>query len=213
MLSIFYNFRFLSVCMIVFLSLSIICQFLVGVIAQHIVQESENMSSTENKLLKQCRQKYMNYYQLNGRMINTAAFVDKYLKKITFMGIPLTKIIHLSGQFMFFFILATGISIFLQLSLGKTLFDMMPYYLISILGLYLYFSISGIINLEERKKIIRINLIDFLDNHLSKRLKEGDSEKKEKETEIQEEKKEDPTVVVHFSQQQELEELLEELFE
>ncbi len=210
MFSMLFDFRILSICMFLFLSLSIICQLIVGVIAQKMLQESENMSYTKNNVLRQCRQKYINYYKLNGKMTNTAVFVDKFLKKITFLKIPLTKYIHFSAQLMFFFILSTGISIFMQLSLGKTLFDMMPYYLISILGLYLYFSVSGIINLEERKKAIKINLIDFLDNHLSPRLQVELEMTKEPEPENKKEQKENTAYVVNFSQQKELEELLEE---
>lgn len=210
MFSMLFDFRILSICMFLFLSLSIICQLIVGVIAQKMLQESENMSYTKNNVLRQCRQKYINYYKLNGKMTNTAVFVDKFLKKITFLKIPLTKYIHFSAQLMFFFILLTGISIFMQLSLGKTLFDMMPYYLISILGLYLYFSVSGIINLEERKKAIKINLIDFLDNHLSPRLQVELEMTKEPEPENKKEQKENTAYVVNFSQQKELEELLEE---
>lgn len=210
MFSMLFDFRILSICMFLFLSLSIICQLIVGVIAQKMLQESENMSYTKNNVLRQCRQKYINYYKLNGKMTNTAVFVDKFLKKITFLKIPLTKYIHFSAQLMFFFILSTGISIFMQLSLGKTLFDMMPYYLISILGLYLYFSVSGIINLEERKKAIKINLIDFLDNHLSPRLQVELEMTKEPKPENKKEQKENTAYVVNFSQQKELEELLEE---
>lgn len=210
MFSILYDFRLLSICMIVFLSLSIIFQLAVGVIMQQMVQESENMSYTKNSILRQCRQKYINYYKLNGKMVNTTVFVDKFLKKITLFKIPLTKYIHFSGQLMFFFILTTGISIFLQLSLGRSLFDMIPYYLISILGLYLYFSVSSIINLEERKKIVRINLVDFLDNHLSPRLQVELAIAEKQQEKEQKEGKPEEKVVVNFSQQQELEELLEE---
>lgn len=211
MFSMLFEFRILSIGMFLFLSLSIICQMIVGVIAQKMLQESENMSYTKNNVLLQCRQKYINYYKLNGKMTNTAVFVDKFLKKITFLKIPLSKYIHFSAQLMFFFILCTGISIFMQLSLGKTLFDMMPYYLISILGLYLYFSVSGIINLEERKKAIKINLIDFLDNHLGPRLQVELEMTKEPEAENRKEQKENNTFVVNFSQQEELEKLLEEI--
>lgn len=211
MFSMLFEFRILSVGMFLFLSLSIICQLIVGVIAQKMLQESENMSYTKNNVLLQCRQKYINYYKLNGKMTNTAVFVDKFLKKITFLKVPLSKYIHFSAQLMFFFILCTGISIFMQLSLGKTLFDMMPYYLISILGLYLYFSVSGIINLEERKKAIKINLIDFLDNHLGPRLQVELEMTKEPESENRKEQKENNTFVVNFSQQEELEKLLEEI--
>ena len=130
MLSLLQNFHFLSVCMIVFLSLSIIFQTIAGVMIHVLLQESENMSMIRSNALKQCRQKYVNYYKLNGRMINTSVYVDKFIKKLKLLGIPLTRYLQLSGQMMFFFILSTGISIFLQLSFGKTLFDMVPYYLI-----------------------------------------------------------------------------------
>ena len=170
MLSLLQNFRFLSVCMIVFLSLSIIFQTIAGVMIHVLLQESENMSMIRSNALKQCRQKYVNYYKLNGRMINTSVYVDKFIKKLKLLGIPLSRYLQLSGQMMFFFILSTGISIFLQLSFGKTLFDMVPYYLISILGLYLYFSVMSFTNLEEKKNLLKINLVDYLDNHLCPRL-------------------------------------------
>lgn len=214
MLSLLQNFHFLTVCMIVFLSLSIIFQTIVGVMIHILLQESENMSTVKSNALKQCRQKYVNYYKLNGKMINTSVYVDKFVKKLKLLGIPLTRYLQLSGQMMFFFILSTGISIFLQLSFGKTLFDMVPYYLISILGLYLYFSVMSLTNMEEKKKLLRINLVDYLDNHLCPRLETEMSaldELKQKENvgEAASTGKEEPGSV-NFSQQQELEALLEE---
>ena len=214
MLSLLQNFHFLTVCMIVFLSLSIIFQTIVGVMIHILLQESENMSTVKSNALKQCRQKYVNYYKLNGKMINTSVYVDKFVKKLKLLGIPLTRYLQLSGQMMFFFILSTGISIFLQLSFGKTLFDMVPYYLISILGLYLYFSVMSLTNMEEKKKLLRINLVDYLDNHLCPRLETEMSaldELKQKENvgEAASAGKEEPGSV-NFSQQQELEALLEE---
>ena len=214
MLSLLQNFHFLSVCMIVFLSLSIIFQTIAGVMIHILLQESESMSTVKSNALKQCRQKYVNYYKLNGKMINTSVYVDKFVKKLKLLGIPLTRYIQLSGQMMFFFILSTGISIFLQLSFGKTLFDMVPYYLISILGLYLYFSVMSLTNMEEKKKLLKINLVDYLDNHLCPRLETelsamDELKQKEKAGETASAGKEEPRIV-NFSQQQELEALLEE---
>lgn len=214
MLSLLQNFHFLTVCMIVFLSLSIIFQTIAGVMIHILLQESENMSTVKSNALKQCRQKYVNYYKLNGKMINTSVYVDKFVKKLKLLGIPLTRYIQLSGQMMFFFILSTGISIFLQLSFGKTLFDMVPYYLISILGLYLYFSVMSLTNMEEKKKLLKINLVDYLDNHLCPRLETelsalDELKQKEKAGEAASAGKEEPRIV-NFSQQQELEALLEE---
>lgn len=214
MFSLLQNFHFLSVCMIVFLSLSIIFQTIAGVMIHILLQESENMGTVKSNALKQCRQKYVNYYKLNGKMINTSVYVDKFVKKLKLLGIPLTRYIQLSGQMMFFFILSTGIRIFIQLSFGKTLFDMVPYYLISILGLYLYFSVMSLTNMEEKKKLLRINLVDYLDNHLCPRLETelsalGELKQRENAGEAASAGKEEPRIV-NFSQQQELEALLEE---
>ena len=172
------------------------------------------MGTVKSNALKQCRQKYVNYYKLNGKMINTSVYVDKFVKKLKLLGIPLTRYIQLSGQMMFFFILSTGIRIFIQLSFGKTLFDMVPYYLISILGLYLYFSVMSLTNLEEKKKLLKINLVDYLDNYLCPRLETelsalGELKQRENAGEAASAGKEEPRIV-NFSQQQELEALLEE---
>lgn len=145
-------------------------------------------------------------------MINTSIYVDKFVKKLKLLGIPLGRYTQLSGQMMFFFILSTGISIFIQLSFGKNLFDMVPYYLISILGLYLYFSVLGITNIEEKKNLLKINLVDYLDNHLCPRLELELSVAEELEDKERQLLKKEPSRMVNLSQQQELEALLEEYF-
>ena len=91
---------------------------------------------------------------------------------------------------------------------------MVPYYLISILGLYLYFSVMSLTNLEEKKKLLKINLVDYLDNHLCPRLETelsalDELKQKENAGEAASAGKEEPRIV-NFSQQQELEALLEE---
>ena len=59
---------------LLFLLFSIICQIISAVIYQNMINQADNMSSTENKLLKQCKQKYTSHYKLNGKMINTSCF-------------------------------------------------------------------------------------------------------------------------------------------
>lgn len=153
-----------------FLLSAILCQVISGIIYQKMISETDNMSATENKWLLQCKQKYANYYKLNGRMVNTGVFVDKFLQRICIAKIPLARVSHISGQFMMLFILIAGVSVCLLLAAGNTLFQIIPYYLISILGLYLYFSISGIADLQEKRKVLKINLMDYLENHFTPRL-------------------------------------------
>ena len=170
MFTILFEHKLLTGLISFFLLSSILCQIISGVIYQNMISESDNMSATENKLLKQCKQKYANYYKLNGKMVNTDVFVDKFLQKICIAKIHLVRLPYLAGQMMMLSVLMTGISVCLSLAAGNTLFQIIPYYLISILGLYLYFSVSGMIDVQEKRKILKINLIDYLENHFAPRL-------------------------------------------
>ena len=170
MFTIIFEHKLLTGLISFFLLSSIICQIVSGVIYQNMISESDNMSATENRFLKQCKQKYANYYKLNGKMVNTGVFVDKFLQKIRIAGIRLNRLNYISGQMMMLSVLITGIAICLALAAGSTLFQIIPYYLISILGLYLYFTVSGIVDISEKRKALKINLIDYLENHLVPRL-------------------------------------------
>lgn len=170
MFTIFFRHKFLSAVIFTLLFLSIICQVMLGVIFHKMINESDNMPTTENKLLKQCKLKFINCYKLNGRILNTSVFVDKFISRIRIMGISLMRLSHLAGQLMMMSVLVTGISICVSLAGGDTLFQIIPYYLVSILGLYLYFSVSGIVDIMGKKTLLKTNLVDYLENHLLPRL-------------------------------------------
>lgn len=221
MFTIFLQHKFLTAFIIFLLILSIICQIIMGVIFQSMIKESENMPTTENRLLKQCKLKFINCYKLNGRMLNTSVFVDKFILKIRCMGISLHRLSHVSGQFMMLSVLVTGIAICLSLASGDTLFQIIPYYLSSILGLYLYFSVSGIVDLSGKKAILKTNLVDYLENHLIPRLEiekesaSAEEEKKGKSAMKLEEEVEgtkNQILSISVNEQQELEDLLQEFF-
>ncbi|MCM1135119.1 MAG: hypothetical protein NC400_06025 [Clostridium sp.] len=200
MFTIFYEHRLLTGLISAFLLSGILCQMISGLAYQKLISESDNMSATENKQLKQCKQKYASYYKLNGKMVNTEVFVDRFLQKVCLFKIQLNKLAHISGQLVMLSILMAGISVCLLLSAGSTLFQIMPYYLVSILGMYLYFSISGIVDTEEKKKILRTNLTDYLDNHFVPRLET------EKENAMEEGVKKREKYAVEFLKEEETEE-------
>ena len=62
------------------LLLGIICQIIPGVIYQRMISASDHMAETKNKQLKSCKEKYAGHYKLNGKMVNTGVFVDKFLQ-------------------------------------------------------------------------------------------------------------------------------------
>ena len=173
--------------------------------------------------------KFINYYKLNGRMVNTSVFVDKFIQKITFLKIPLLRFSHIPGQLMMLSVLVTGITICFTLAAGDTLFQIIPYYLSSILGLYLYFSISGLVDIQGKKKILKTNLVDYLENHLAPRLEverenllargdknwemqEGSAERDAGRKEGRKIKEEQQAAFAGADYQEELENLLKEFF-
>ena len=87
MIGMFLKHKYLAAAIIGLLSLSIICQIIMGVLLHIMIRESGNMPAAKNKFLKQCKMKFINYYKLNGRMVNTSVFVDKFIQKITFLKI------------------------------------------------------------------------------------------------------------------------------
>lgn len=170
MLTIFLTHRLLTGCIILFLLLSIICQVISGVIYQNMISQSDNMSAVKNETLRQCKKRYANYYKLNGKMANTAVFVDKFLQGLSFARLSLTRWGRLSGQLMMLSLLFAGISIYVCLREGSSFFEIIPYYFICILELYLYFSVTGLIDLPAKQNTLKINLMDYLENHYAPRL-------------------------------------------
>lgn len=157
---------------LVLLFLSIICQISMGVLYHRLIRETENMSSTANKSLQQLKLKFSSCCQLHDGMSNISIFVDKYINKIKIYGISLSALKHLSGQFILLSILVAGIASCRGIILGESVIYIAPYYIISFLGLYCYFAISSLIDISDKVKILRTNLIDYLENHLSNRLEQ-----------------------------------------
>lgn len=172
MLTIFLEHKILSGFFLLFLLLSIICQIMIGVIYQKMIKETENMSSTNNKMLKQCKMKFTNCYQLNKGVSNIPVFVDKFLNKMSIMRITMRNVQHLSGQFMLLSILAAGIGACRAIMKGETLGGVLPYYIVSFLELYIYFSVSGIVDIQGKKERLKTNLVDYLENHMVNKLKQ-----------------------------------------
>lgn len=92
---------------IILLLLSILCKFITGIFLNTLIREAENMSSTENKVLKQCKIKFRNCYKLNDGVPNIPVFVDKFLNRIQIWKFSMDGLSHFAGQLMM-------LSVFLQ---------------------------------------------------------------------------------------------------
>lgn len=170
MFTIFQEEKFISALMGLFLVLSILARLALGLLYQRMIKETDNMASTDNKLLKQCKLKFANCFQLNNGVSNIPIFVDKFLNRLTIGHMTFDAIYHLSGQLMLLSVVCSGIGVCKSIVQGRMVGEILPFYIVSFLGLYVYFSVSTIVDIKGKRRVLKVNLVDYLENHLSSRI-------------------------------------------
>lgn len=170
MLNVLISQKWMMVISISLLVFSIGVQIMIGVLYQNLIKETDNMSATSNKLLKKCKLKFAHCYKMNQGVANISVFVDKFLNRLSIGKITFRTFYHLSGQFMLLAIFFAGLGACIHIANGAPLGDVLPYYIVSFLGLYLYFSVSSIVDIKGKIAILKVNLVDYLENHMTNRL-------------------------------------------
>ncbi len=170
MFQIFQEEPLISAGIVGFLVFSVFIRVLLGFLYRNMIKEADNMAATNNKLLKQCKLKFANCYQLNNGVANIPVFVDKFLNRLALGPFSFDTLYHLSGQCMLLSVICSGIGVCRSIMVGRTFGELLPYYIMSFIGLYLYFSISTVVDIKTHKRILKVNLVDYLENHLSARI-------------------------------------------
>ena len=159
-----------TILMVAFFALSILGRLILGMLYRHMIREADNMATTENNLLKQCKLKFTNCYQMNKGMPNISIFVDKFLSRLAIGPLSFETIYHLSGQMMLLSIVCSGVGVCRSILAGRLMGEILPFYAASLLELYLFFSVTTLVDVRGYKRILKINLVDYLENHLSARI-------------------------------------------
>lgn len=170
MFTIFKEEKVITAGILVFLCLSVLVRLMLAWMYHTMIRETDNMATTGNRLLKQCKVKFANCYQLNGGVPNIPVFVDKFLNRLSFGHLSFDAWYHLSGQCMLFSVVFAGVGICKGILDGRMLGEILPFYIASFLGLYLYFSLSALVDIKGKQRVLKTNLIDYLENHLSGRI-------------------------------------------
>ena len=173
---------------IILMTIGVLYQVAIGVAYQRMIQATDTMIGTDNKLLKQCKERFIQCYKLNGGVSNIPIFVDKYINRIRFMGMSVNFIKHLSGQIMMAGVFVAGFGVCKGIIEGKRFVDLLPFYIVSLFGIYLFLSISSIVDMPGRRKILKTNLTDYLENHIAERLEHGIGDKEKLQWELEQEK-------------------------
>ena len=211
MLEIFERHPYLASAIVATVLFSIVLQIIIGNMLGRMINEAENIASTENKQLKQFKLKFVNCYKLNEGMGNVTVFVERFLEKLEVGKIKLTTMHRISGQLVLFSVFLSGIGAARSIVLGETIGQILPFYVLAFLGLYLYFVSSSFAGIEEKKLSLKFSLVDYLDNHMVGRLKQTEEVLNQKLVEKQEEPRErEREYIFSEKDKQELEVLLRE---
>ncbi len=170
MFSIFVEEKIATIGMLTCFFVSILLRLLLATLYQRMIRETDNMATTNNKLLKQCKLKFSNCYQLNNGVSNVQVFVEKFMNKLAIGPFSFSVLYHLSGQFMLLSVVFSGIGVCRSIIAGSMFGEILPFYICTLIELYLYFSLSTILDIRGKRKVLKINLIDYLENHLSCRM-------------------------------------------
>lgn len=162
----FFDQRRITGIVVLLLLLSIICQIMIGVLYQNMIKAADNMAVTQNRLLKQCKLKFANCYQLNDGVVNTVIYVDKFINRIRLGGISLIGLEHFAGQLMLLSVFCAGLGVCKGIIEGQSVGSLLPYYIVSLFGLYLYFSVSSMMDITAKRKILKTSMVDYLENHM-----------------------------------------------
>lgn len=177
---------------------SLLCQILIGFLYQNMIKESCNMSSTKNKMLKLCKLKFTNRYEMHEKVANIPVFVDKFIHSIKFGPFFVRGLQHFSGQVLLLSIFITGVGICRAIIAQETIGQILSYYVLAFVMLYGYFSVSSAVDLKGKKEILKTNLVDYLENNISARIPQSKKEQErldrlEKEAEQKNDRKEKGT--------------------
>ena len=170
MFRVFQEEKLITICMFAFLGSSILLRVFLGLLYRNMIKEADNMASTRNRLLKQCKTKFASCYQLGNGVANIPVFVDKFLNRMTLGPLSFETIYHLSGQLMLLSVVFSGVGVCKSIIGGRTVGEVLPFYIVSFFGLYFYFSISTVVDVRGKRRVLKINLVDYLENHLSPRI-------------------------------------------
>lgn len=169
----YFDYSFVMTFTVVLMALGIMSQISMGIFLQKLIHDTDILSGADSAILKECKERFVNCYKLNSGIGNISVFVDKFINRQKIAGMSVGFIKHLSGQFVLAGVFAAGVGVCKGIVDGQAFIELIPFYIISLFGLYAYLSVSSMVDIVSKRKNLKTNLIDYLENHVAQRLKKG----------------------------------------
>jgi len=150
--------------------LGFVIRIALDLIYKRLVKASDNMGATNNKSMKHTKLKFETCYKLKIGVNNVDTFVDKNLFRYRFCGILLSTWENLSGQVMILSIMIVPVCLSLGLAFECGNHVILLTCAVGILTSSFLVVVDKSINLNDKKLMIKLNMLDYLENFCKVRL-------------------------------------------
>jgi len=141
-----------------------------GIRYSRLIDEVDKMTTTRNRDLKRCKVKYEKCHAMNQGVANVGAFVDRFLSKLSLGPFTYLALYQMGAQMILLSVILMALLICHRILAGESLLHLLPYYAACFAGLYVFLTITLVVNVQEKRNVLKISLVDYLENHLTARL-------------------------------------------
>ncbi len=168
-----------SIGMLCFFTASLAVLIFLALQFDKLIRDAENMSITKRRELKAIKTKFLNSYGKKTveeedyfvqEQINVEVFVNKAINRLKICGQKSHIWKFFSTQFLLISIIFAGIGGFRGIVAQMSLREISPFYIIAFVELYVYFSVMSICDLEGKDKLLRLTIIEYIENHMMNRI-------------------------------------------
>lgn len=152
--------------------LGLLLRLIVDLVYRHLVKESDRLGETKNKMLRHMKMKFSTCYKLKIGVNNVDTFVDKSVSKYRFCGVLLSTWDNACGQVLFLVLLMVPVAAVFGVSYKCGQDPVLMTGAVGILASAILILVDKSINLPGKKKLIRLNLLDYLENFIKVRLEQ-----------------------------------------
>ena len=149
---------------------SLLLQTMMVLSLKGYVRASANMKTTKKKIMINLKNQFETIYGMGYQVRNTAAYVDKYLLKLKFMGASFftwEKAPFLAAGIVTLLAGAEAFYGYMTGAVVSTQVEILFSYGVVLACLFVFFHIFGI---KSKQQQIQIQLVDYLENYLANRL-------------------------------------------
>jgi hypothetical protein len=152
--------------------IGLLVRLIVNLVYKHLVKESDNLGETKNKMLKHIKMKFETCFKLKIGVNNVDTFVDKNVLRYRFCGVLLSTWDNFGGQVLFLNLLIVPICAVFGVAYDCEQDSVLITGAVGIMTSAVLILVDKSINLSGKKKMLRLNLLDYLENFCKVRLEQ-----------------------------------------